>query len=188
MTTIKREGKDGSVRHAANGRYTGNFKGKHLGTFDTIEEAEAAIEAAVQASPSARQRTGTRTRSGASAVAAYLKEVREFALDPKGEYIELDGDVKWSTDPDELERAAELLITLADDERIITRELALRSRVIELRDAARKWRARANSRAEVDFTEHAFKYALDHGIRWGAFRDMGVSEETLERAGIPRSM
>ena len=40
---------------------------------------------------------------------------------------------------------------------------------------------------EAEFIKHAKDYAASKGISYGAFRDVGVSAETLRKAGISRS-
>lgn len=190
---VERDG-PGTVHQLANGHFTAQCyaralgKSKHVGTFDTLEEAEAAIIEAQAGTPTRTYKARDASAGAVSrAVSTYLRELRDLSLDevPGAVHLgQLAGFPNATRDAEEVERAAKVMEEKANTTSSVLMQLKLRARVIELRTKAEALRRREDSTTEEDFIEHARTYAEAKGIPYGAWRDMGVPAAVLTRAGI----
>jgi|SRR5215471_1159193 len=96
----------------------------------------------------------------------------------------LPGFASHSTDPDEIDRAADTIEARAQEATAV-KALRMLQRVIELREAAANLRETGGVDAvEQDFIAVAASWAAENGISYAAFRAMGVSAAVLRDAGI----
>jgi len=96
----------------------------------------------------------------------------------------LPGFASHSMDPDEIDRAADVIEASAQDATAV-KALRMLQRVIELREAAANLRETGGVDVlEQDFIAVAGEWAAENGISYAAFRAMGVSAAVLRDAGI----
>lgn len=97
----------------------------------------------------------------------------------------LEGFPNFSSDPDEIERAADQIQAQADEAASSVAALRLVQRAIELREVANELRETGGvNEIEQTFIAVAAEWAEANGISYAAFRSMGVTAGVLRAAGI----
>lgn len=100
---------------------------------------------------------------------------------------QLPGFPAMTSDPDVVQRAAQVFADRAEITRSLLASLRFRQRVIDLREAEQRLRMDAEpSEARQWFIEHGARWCRENGISYAALRETGVAPAILNQAGIGR--
>lgn len=193
---LKRAHGTGSIKAMASGRYSARTPGdqRTLGTFDTPEEAQQALDAYIEtgAKPQRTKRlVNTEAAQVSRGIGRYLNEVEAGVVNGKL-VVNLgaigNGLPGQTSDPNEVERAIAIVKESAREGSAVQR-LKRHQRVFTLTRELEALRAanESNGDAQAFFIEHAKAWAEANGIGYAAFRTMGVPVDVLSEAGITRT-
>jgi len=183
----KRKHGTGSVKLTASGKWSARTPGeqKSLGTFDTEEQATAALDSWIAGNPIDTSEMSDAAMS--KRISAFLDDVEAGNLGGTTVYLGAIGHglPNVTSEPADVERAIAIVKEQARTGSAVHR-LKRQQRVITLQRAlAALTETTEDSRAF--FVKHAHEWAERNRIGYSAFRMMGVPVDVLTEAGITRT-
>lgn len=167
---------------------TGNNLARHVATHETGTAKPAPAPAA------STNGDGRSRRAVSMIIGGYLDERAAHSAGRNGGRRRTNGVAlgalpdfpAFSSDPDEIDRAADVIERTATTDKSSLMQLRIRQRVRTLRYEAEMLREGAAQSWESEFVEVAAAWADANGIEYDTFREMGVPAGVLRRAGISR--
>jgi hypothetical protein len=194
----RREKGTGSISEDRNGKFVAKLPGPgqpRLGTYDTYDEADAALlEYIGDPTPPRRRRNGqdadaNESRRVTNLIKRYLEEVQDGTDNAFVRLGRVPGLPKMTDDPALVEKAIQYHAEQASVTDNVLTELKTRQRVRDLKRGLVILREHGGgSEAYETFVADGASWAAENGIDYATFREMGVSAKALREAGITRSL
>jgi hypothetical protein len=175
---------------------TGNNLARHVAAHETGTARTTAHRSTNAETPPAASTNGDgrSTRAVSLIIGGYLDERAAHSAGRNGGRRRTNGVAlgalpnfpNFSSDPDEIDRAADAIERTATTDKSSLAQLRIRQRVRTLRWEAEMLREGAAQSWESEFVEVAAAWADANGIEYDTFREMGVPAGVLRRAGISR--